>query len=87
MSEYVLLRFNRRTGKIDTTLTGYSKGMLTMWGLNNTTATKDTVVFDKDSGEICAYLEGKKGDMPKICKDMVGLNVEALCEGILEQLQ
>ena len=57
MKTFYLVRFNRKTGKIDTTMTAYGKALLNYWALQNTTKTKDTIVFDED-GYVTAYYEG-----------------------------
>lgn len=82
MEEYYLVRFSKKTGKIDTTMSGVSKGMLGMWALQNTTKTKDTIVFNATTGEIDKYYEGT-GDFPKITK---GGNIDDYCIGLLEAL-
>lgn len=82
LRKYFLVRFSKKTGKIDTSLEGIGKGMLKLWALQNTTKTKDTIVFDKETGEIEAYYEGT-GDFPKITK---GGNIEDYCIGLLEAI-
>jgi hypothetical protein len=80
--KYYGVMFNRKSGKIVTTLEhAFSSAMLTMYGLQNTTKTRDFVVFDSN-GKIAKYLEG--GDFPKVCKDMEGKNIDCLCKGLLE---
>lgn len=86
LRECVMMRFSRKSGKIDTTMEGLGCGLMKMWALNNTTSTKDTVIFDKEDGTIYGYYEGKKNDMPTICRDLEGRNIEELCEGILSQI-
>lgn len=82
---YFLVRFNRKSGKIDTTLEGIGVGMLKLWGLQNTTKSKDTIVFDKLTGEIVAYYEGT-GDFPKVLDLDPFENIEDYCEGMLEAI-
>lgn len=80
--KYYGVMFNRKSGKIVTTLEhAFSSAMLTMYGLQNTTKTRDFVVFDSN-GKIAKYLEG--GDFPKVCKDMEGKHIDTLCKGLLE---
>lgn len=81
---YYLVRFNRKSGKIDTTLEATGSAMLKMWGLHNTTKSKDTIVFNKETGEIVAYYEGT-GDFPKIHKEAG--NIEDYCSGLLEAIK
>ena len=87
LKEYVLVRFSKKTGKIDTTLEALGNATLKLWALQNTTKTKDTVIFAKDSGDIVEYYEGT-GDFPKITKpDDKVKNIEDLCPGLLEAVQ
>lgn len=88
LKTYCLVRFARRTGRIDTTLEGIGSGLLRMWALQNTTKTKDTIIFEKDTGIVCWYYEGT-GDFPKIMdyeKEPLG-NIDDYCPGLLEAVQ
>lgn len=86
-----LVRFNRKTGKIDTTMQALGKALLQMWALQNTTAkTKDTIIFDED-GEVITYYEGT-GDFPDITKYGEGTAegihfIDEFCEGLLEAVK
>ena len=48
LHRYGLMRFSKRTGKIDQSMVGWGKGLLKLWGLQNTTKSKATLVFDLD---------------------------------------
>ena len=88
LKTYCLVRFARRTGKIDTTLEGLGSGLLRLWALQNTTKTKDTIIFEKDTGTVCWYYEGT-GDFPKIMdykEEPLG-NIDDYCPGLLETVQ
>ena len=52
-----LVRCSKKTGKIDFAITGYSRALLKLWGLQNTTKSKKTLVFNKD-GDILMLFEG-----------------------------
>jgi len=84
------VRFNRKTGKIDKTLSGLGNAMLRLWALQNTTAkSKDSIIFDED-GLVIMYLEGT-GDFPNVTKYGEGTEegihfIDEFCEGILEAL-
>ena len=86
-----LVRFNRKSGKIDTTMSALGKGLLQLWALQNTKAkTKDTIIFDED-GEVLTYYEGT-GDFPEVTR--YGENTEEgihfideFCEGLLEAVK
>ena len=82
---HCLVRFNRRTGKIDTTLEAVGNAQLKMWALCNCTKTKDIIIFHKDTGNCVMYLEGT-ADYPKIFEEELG-NIESYCPGLLEALQ
>ena len=74
MNTSVGILFNRKSGKVVKTLTGHSS-LLKLFAMNNVSATRDYVVFNADG--ICeGYFEGKKNDMPTICRDMVGKKAE-----------
>jgi hypothetical protein len=74
METSVGILFNRKNGKVVKTLTGHSS-LLKLFAMNNVSATRDYVVFNADG--ICeGYFEGKKNDMPTICRDMVGKKAE-----------
>ena len=88
LKRYFLVRFNRKSGKIDTTLTGLGNGMLQMWALQNTQAkTKDTIIFDED-GLTHSYYEGT-GDFPNITKYKLGEqpHIDTFCQGLLEAVK
>lgn len=86
MKHYGVL-FTRNSGKIIKTLVDeHGSALLKMFGMgNNVSPSRDYVVFNAE-GEIVFYCEGKKNDMPTICKDMNGRNIEELCKGLLASL-
>lgn len=90
LETYVCLRFNRKSGKIDKSLEGLGRGMLQLWALQNTNAkSKDTIVFNKETGDVIAYYTGT-GGFPKIEMKDRGAdlgNIEDYCPGILAELQ
>ena len=46
-----------------------------MYALGNVSASRDFIVFSEE-GIVVGYYEGKKNDMPTICRDMEGKRVE-----------
>ena len=82
---YCLIRFARKSGKIDTTLEGLGSGLLRMWALQNTTKTKDTIICEKDTGKVCWYYEGTT-DFPNIDSEDLG-HIDDYCPGLLKVLQ
>lgn len=85
LKTYCLVRFARRSGKIDMSLEGLGSGMLRLWALQNTTKTKDTIIFEKATGKVCWYYEGT-GDFPKIEEDDLG-HIDDYCPGMLKAVQ
>lgn len=85
LKTYCLVRFTRKSGKIDTSLEGLGCGMLRLWALQNTTKTKDTIIFEKDTGIVCWYYEGT-GDFPKIDDENLG-HIDDYCPGMLAMMQ
>lgn len=85
---YYSVLFNRKSGKIVKVISGFSSALLRLYGIQgNVSATRDYVVFNNETGEIVFYCEGKKNDMPTICKDMEGKNIDDLCAGLREALK
>ena len=82
---YCLVRFARKSGKIDTTMEGIGSGMLRLWALQNTTKTKDTIIFEKDTGRVCWYYEGT-GNFPKVDFQDLG-HIDDYCPGMLAAVQ
>ena len=85
LKRYFLVRFNRRTGKIDTSMNAWGNALLRLWALQNTTAkSKDTIVFDED-GWIHTYYEGT-GDFPKVTEyyKLGFIHISTFCVGLLE---
>lgn len=83
----VLVRCSKKTGKIDTVLTGLGTGLMRMWALNNTTPSKMTFIIDRESGKIVFGCSGKKDSLPTVAKEEklgtcedLGLSYEMLQE-------
>ena len=92
LKTHYLCRFNRKSGKIDTTLSGLGNALLQMWALQNTTAkSKDTIIFDED-GLVHSYYEGT-GNFPKVTRydkmvDEIGYHhIDEFCEGLLDKIK
>lgn len=89
LKTFYCIRFNRRSGKIDMSLSGLGNGMLQLWALQNTDKkSKDTIIFDED-GWVHSYYEGT-GDFPTVTKYGEGTeegihHIDEFCEGLLEQ--
>lgn len=76
-NKYYGILFNRNSGKVVKVIEeNLGDAFLRMFALQgNVSATRDYIVFG-DDGVVTFYAEGKKNDMPTICKDMEGKRVE-----------
>ena len=63
-----LVRFSKKTGKIDMTMTGIGSGLLKAWALQNTSKTKATVVVDIDKRCTLQEYIGTEDGFPEIHK-------------------
>lgn len=92
LKTYYLCRFSKKTGKIDTTMSGLGHALLQLWALQNTDKkSKDTIIFDED-GIVHSYYEGT-GDFPEVTRydklvDEIGYHhIDEFCEGLLEKIK
>lgn len=69
LHHYGLVRFSKKTGKIDKTLTALGKGMIQLWALQNTTKTKACVLVDIDDRVVISEFCGTADGFPNIRKD------------------
>ena len=84
-----LVRFNRKTGKIDTCMNALGEALLMFWALQNTTAkTKDTIIFDED-GWVNIYYEGRGAERcPEVTRYEYGTkHIDEFCQGLLEAMK
>lgn len=63
---YGLVRYSKKTGKVDTCMTGCLSSMMKAWALQNTTKTKICEVFELSTGIITARFTGTKDGFPKV---------------------
>ena len=80
---HVLFRYSKKTGKIDTTLTGLGSALLRMWAMQNTTPSKGTLVINRETGAVILHIVGKKDGFPEINSncgtcDEFGVSLEEL---------
>ena len=69
LTVHVLFRFNKRSGKIDTTMTSLGCALLQMWALQNTSRTKRSVIFERETGTLVFDCEGNSvSEFPQINK-------------------
>lgn len=76
LHNYGLIRFSKKTGKIDTTVTALGRGMIQLWALQNTTKTKATVIVDIDEREVIAEYIGTEDGFPEVRKNAESFEFE-----------
>ena len=82
IGEYCLIKFHKRTGKIDTTLEAEGYDQLIKWAMKATPQTKESIIFNKATGKIVCYISGTPNGGELITIDY-DTNIEELCPGIL----
>ena len=85
IEEFILVRFNRKSGKIDRTLEEIGCEQLKRWVLDNTPKTKDSIIFSKDTGKVVMYVEGSE-KTPNVTTENLGY-IDRYCEGLFEAVQ
>ncbi len=68
LHNYGLIRFSKKTGKVDTSMTAIGKGVIQLWALQNTTKTKACVIVDIDERRIVSEYVGTDDGFPDIRK-------------------
>lgn len=63
---YGLVRFNKKTMKIDTTMTALGKGMIKLWGLQNTGQGQACIVVDIDERQTIVEYIGTNEGFPEV---------------------
>ena len=71
----VLFRFSKKTGKIDTTMTGLGDAMMRLWALQNTTKSKACLIAERDTGNVVFLTKGNESGFPSVKDKDLG-NVE-----------
>lgn len=66
LKKYGLVRYSTKTGKVDTAMTALGYGLLQLWGLQNTTKTKTTVLFELETGLIRSRYTGTADGFPEV---------------------
>ena len=80
--EYCLVKFHKKTGKIDTTLEAVDCELLKNWAIKATPKTKESIIFHKSTGEIICYISGTPNGEELYYMEY-GTNIETFCPGIL----
>ena len=66
---YGLIRFNKKTGEIDTTMTALGRGMIQLWAVQNTPDTDASVIVDIAERKVFSEYIGTADGFPEIRKD------------------
>ena len=69
LHNFGLIRFSKKTGKIDMTMTALGKGMIQLWALQNTPKTKVCVIVNIDERRTVAEYIGTNDGFPEIHKE------------------
>ena len=69
LHNYGLVRFNQKTGKVDKIMTAIGKGMIKLWGLQNTIKGTACVIVDIDERKVEIEYIGTDSGFPKIHKN------------------
>lgn len=69
LKQYILFRCSKKTNNIDKCLEGLGIGMISLWGLQNTTSSKYTIIAEKDSGKVVRKFIGNKSGFPEVLKE------------------
>lgn len=80
-----MVRFSKKTGKVDKTMSAWGSALLQLWVLQNTPKTKDALIFDED-GNVIAYCEGNESGFPSLSTSGCGV-IDDYCPGLLEVLK
>ncbi len=69
MEIYVLIQSNKKSGKVVNVVTAMGKAMLKMWALKNTSKTRQTFIFERNSGKMVFACNGSADGFPTIAKE------------------
>lgn len=68
LHRYGLVRFSKKTGKVDKAMTGLGKGLIQTWALQNTTKTKACLIMDLDERKAVSEYVGTEDGFPEVHK-------------------
>lgn len=88
LEQCMLVRFSKKTGKIDTTLECVGNAMLRLWALQNTEPSKECLIFSRVTGKILYRVVGRKDNFPRMDESTKGDlgNISDYCEDFLDVL-
>ena len=68
MHNYGLVRFSKKSGKIDTSITALGNAVLQLWALQNTTKSKACIILDLTEKEVHSEYIGTADGFPIVRK-------------------
>ena len=86
LDKHYLVRFARKSGKINLILEAMGSAQLRFVALTKTTKTLDCIVFNSVTGKVVFYTEYDKSGFPKVTNDGLG-HIDDYCPGLLAELQ
>lgn len=69
LHNFGLVRFNKKTRKIDTVMTAIGKGLIQLWAFQNTSKNTACAIVDIDERRIVSEYIGTKDGFPKVQKN------------------
>lgn len=72
LKQHVLICYKKANGSVDEILDGLGCGMLKMWALQNTTSSKASLIFEKDTGKVIYHVTGKRNSIPEVQQGDLG---------------
>lgn len=77
-----LVKFSRKSGKVDMMLEATGFAMLHFWAFNHITKTKDVVIWCKETDEVLFYMEGTQDGRFKEDGFLPGMMIGDLCQAL-----
>ena len=86
LDKHYLVRFARKTGKINLIMESLGSARLRFVALTKTTKACDCIIFNGITGKVIYYAEWDKSGFPKITKEGLG-HIDKYCPELLAELQ
>ena len=86
LDKYYLVRFARKTGKINLIMESLGSAQLRFVALTKTTKACDCIIFNGITGAVVFYTEYDKSGFPKVTNDGLG-HIDKYCPELLAELQ
>lgn len=72
LKQHVLICYKKANGAVDKMLEGISPATLKLWALQNTTSSKASLIFERDTGKVIYHVIGKRNSMPEVQQEDLG---------------